>query len=63
MEGFEAIKYLTKSMICDHTNWKGNIYTQTMMRIVFGYQNYNHDVASKRKKQQKSRPKLTEKKK
>ena len=60
MEGFEAINYFTKRMIRDHTNRKGNICAQTMVRIVFAYQNHNHDVASELKKRQKARPKLLE---
>ena len=50
MEGFEAINYLTKCMICDDANRKGNICAQTLLRIVFAYKNYNHDVASELKK-------------
>ena len=60
MEGFEAVNYLTKHMIRDHTNRKGNICTQTLVRIVFAYKNYNHGVSTELEKRQKGRPKLIE---
>ena len=40
-----------------HTNQKGNICGQTMVRIVFAYKIHNHNVTSEIKKQQKARPK------
>ena len=60
MEGFEAINYLTKRLICDHTNRRGNICAQTMVRIVFAYKNYEHNVASELEKRKKEQPKVIE---
>ena len=44
MEGFEAIHYMTKRIIRNHSNCKGNICEQTMVIIVPAYVNHNHDV-------------------
>ena len=44
MEGFEAINYMTKQFIRDHTNRRGNICFQTMVTIVLTYINHDHDV-------------------
>ena len=45
MERFEAINYMTKQLIRDHTNRKGNICAQTMIRIVMVYMSHNHNVS------------------
>ena len=58
MEGFEAINYMTKRFIRDHTNRRGNICFQTMVRIVLTYINHDHDVhneiAAKAKQKKKN---------
>ena len=57
MEGFEAINYMTKRLIRDHTNRRGNICAQTMVRIVMVFMTFEHSV----EEQLKLRKKLKEK--
>ena len=44
MEGFESINYMTKRLIRNNSNRRGNICKQTMVRIVHKYMNHTHNV-------------------
>ena len=44
MEGFESIDYMTKRLIRNNSNRRGNICKQTMVRIVHKYMNHTHNV-------------------
>lgn len=60
MEGFEAINFMTKRTIRDHSNRRGNICAQTMVRMVMNYMNHNHDVVQELKERQKQKKKQIE---
>ena len=57
-EGFEAINYMTKRIIRDHSNRRGNICAQTMVRIVLAYVNHVHDVQIELSERDKAKEKL-----
>ena len=47
MEGFESINYMTKRLIRNNSNRRGNICKQTMVWIVHKYMNHTHNVKKK----------------
>jgi len=50
MEGFEAINYVTKRIIRNHSNRRGNVCAQSMIKTVVTYINKRYDVAHELKK-------------
>ena len=60
MEGYEAINYTTKHLICDHTNRWGNACSQTMVQIVMTYMNNDHNIVTEIKGREKAKKKQIE---
>ena len=58
MEGFEAVNFMTKRTICDHSNCRGNICAQTMVRLVMNYMNHNHNIVQELKVRKKHKKKI-----
>ena len=44
MEGFEAINYMTKRVIRDGSNCRGDIFAQTMIKITKVYMLFDYSV-------------------
>ena len=49
---------MTKQIIRDHSNCRGNICAQTMVRIVLAYVNHVHDVQIELSERDKAKEKL-----
>ena len=58
MEGFEAINFSTKQLLQTHSNHRGNVCVQAMVRMAHQFINHNHDVESVLKKQKKQKQKI-----
>ena len=55
MEGFEAINYFTKRMLQNHSNLKGNVWSQSMVKITLAYMTHVHNVNKELKKRKKEK--------
>ena len=55
MEGFEAINFVTKKMLRNHSNHRGNVCEQKMVKVVHRYMNHSHNVADELTKRNKKR--------
>ena len=55
MEGFKSINYSKKFSIQHHSNCCGNIFAQTMTRIVHRYMNHHHNIKKQKRKKCKSK--------
>ena len=60
MEGFKAINFVKKISLRNHSNHRGNVCEQTMVKVVHRYMNHDHDVASELQKIKKGKKQIIE---